>query len=175
MPLDNDNFFIFIRTWFFSRNRMFGWKHCLKVQIWYIGYFHFLLVHAQSHNTICQGYVSCGILVSGIQARGEVRSTWRTWRCFPVVQLRCALILREFNQIFTACLFKGSQKQSFFLQTLLFTAFLVTVLKILTYALGSTWSSVSSEYEHGPQLMQPWWEAGLAKGRKVEGDLHNVT
>ena len=22
-------------------------------------------------------------------------STWRTWRCFPVLQLRCALILRE--------------------------------------------------------------------------------
>ena len=39
---------------------------------------------------------------------------------------------------------------------LLFTAFLVTVLKILTYALVSTWSSVSSGYEHIPQLMQPW-------------------
>ena len=57
---------------------------------------------------------------------------------FPVLQLRCALILRELNQIFIACLFKGSKKQSFFLQTLLFTAFLVTVLKILTYALVST-------------------------------------
>ena len=65
-------------------------------------------------------------------------STWRTWRCFPLLQLRCALILRELNQIFIAGLFKGSQKQSFFLQTLLFTAFLVTVLKILTYALVST-------------------------------------
>ena len=50
---------------------------------------------------------------------------------------RCALILRELNEIFIACLFKGSQEQSFFLQTLLFTAFLVTVLKILTYALVS--------------------------------------
>ena len=49
-----------------------------------------------------------------------------------------ALILRELNQIFIACLFKGSQEQSFFLQTLLFTAFLVTVLKILKYALVST-------------------------------------
>ena len=48
------------------------------------------------------------------------------------------LILRELNQILIACLFKGSQKQSFFLQTLLFTAFLVTVLEILTYALVST-------------------------------------
>ena len=56
-------------------------------------------------------------------------STWRAWRCFPVLQLRFALILRELNQIFMACLFKGSQEQSFFLQTLLFTAFLVTALK----------------------------------------------
>ena len=57
---------------------------------------------------------------------------------FSVLQLRCALILRELIQIFIACLFKGSQKQSFLLQTLLFTAFLVTVLKNLTYALVST-------------------------------------
>ena len=40
--------------------------------------------------------------------------------------------------MFIACLFKGSQEQSFFLQTLLFTAFLATVLKILTYAFVST-------------------------------------
>ena len=32
----------------------------------------------------------------------------------------------------------------------------MTVLKNLTYALVSTWSSVSSGYEHVPQLMQPW-------------------
>jgi len=31
----------------------------------------------------------------------------------------------------------------------------VTILKILTYALVSTWSSVSSGYEHVTQLMQP--------------------
>ena len=58
-----------------------------------------------------------------------------------------ALVLGEFDiwiKIFIVCLFKGSQKQSFFLQTLLFTAFLVTVLKMLTYALVSTWSLVSS-------------------------------
>ena len=47
--------------------------------------------------------------------------------------------------IFIACLLKGSQEQSFFLQTLLFTSFLVTVLKNLTYALVSTRSLVSSE------------------------------
>ena len=57
---------------------------------------------------------------------------------FPVIQLRCALILRELNQIFIAYLFKGGQEQSFFLQKLLFTAFLVTILKILTYPLVST-------------------------------------
>ena len=54
---------------------------------------------------------------------------------FPVLQLRCARILRKLNQIFIAYFFKGSQEQSFFLRTLLFTAFLATVLKILTYAL----------------------------------------
>ena len=75
---------------------------------------------------------------------------------YPVLQLRCALILRELNQIFIACLFKGSQKQSFFLQTLLFTVFLVTVLKILSYALVSTWSSVSSGWEHVKRKMHPW-------------------
>ena len=85
-----------------------------------------------------RGCISCGILVSGIRARGVSSEHVEKWRCFPVLQLRCALILREPNQIFIACLFKGSKKQSFFLQTLLFTAFLVTVLKMLTYALVST-------------------------------------
>ena len=47
-------------------------------------------------------------------------------------------------EIYIACLFKVSQEQFFFLQTFLFTAFLVTVLKILTYALVSTWSLGSS-------------------------------
>ena len=41
-------------------------------------------------------------------------------------------------EIFIACLFKGSQEHYFFDQTLLFTAFVVTVLKFLTYALVST-------------------------------------
>ena len=50
----------------------------------------------------------------------------------------CVLILRELNQKFIAYLFKGGQEQFFFLQTPSFTAFLVTVLKILTYALVST-------------------------------------
>ena len=48
--------------------------------------------------------------------------------------------------MFIACLFKGSQEQSFFLQTLLLlllTTFLVTVLKNLTYTLVShdPWSA----------------------------------
>ena len=33
---------------------------------------------------------------------------------------------------------EGSQEQSFFLETLLFTAFVATVQKIITYALVST-------------------------------------
>ena len=56
--------------------------------------------------------------------------------------------------MFISCLFKGSQEQSFF-QTLLFTAFLATVLKILTYAFVSTWSSVSSGWEHVKRKMHP--------------------
>ena len=67
-------------------------------------------------------------------------SMWSKFRAHGDVFLflRCALILRELNLIFIAYLFKGSQEQSGFLQTPLFTAFLVTVLKILTYALVST-------------------------------------
>ena len=61
--------------------------------------------------------------------------------------------------MFIACLFKGSQEQSFFLQTLLFTAFLATVLKILTYAFVSTWSLVSSRWEHVKRKMHPWSRA----------------
>ena len=45
--------------------------------------------------------------------------------------------------------------QSFFLQTLLFTAFVVAVLKILTHALVSTWSLVSSGWEHVERKMHP--------------------
>ena len=97
-----------------------------------------------------QGCIICAILPSGMGARGVSSE-------FPVFQLRCGRILRELNQIFIAYLFKGGQEQSFFLQKLLFTAFLVTILKILTYALVSTWSLVSSGYEHVPQLMQPCW------------------
>ena len=43
----------------------------------------------------------------------------------------------------------------FFLQKLLFTAFLVTVLKISTYALVSTWSLVNSGWEHVERKMHP--------------------
>ena len=46
----------------------------------------------------------------------------------------------------------------FFLQTLLFTAFLMTVLQILTYALVSTWSLVSSGWEHVKRKMHPCWQ-----------------
>ena len=70
-----------------------------------------------------------------------------------------ALVLGEFDvliKIFIASLFKGSQEQSFFLQTLLFMAFLVTILKNLTFALVSTWSLVRSGWEHVKRKMHPW-------------------
>ena len=55
------------------------------------------------------------------------------------------------------CMFvEGSQEQSFFLQTLLFTPFVATVQKIITYALVSTWSWVSSGWEHVSRFMHPW-------------------
>ena len=49
----------------------------------------------------------------------------------------------------------------FFLQILLFTAFLVTVLKNLTYALVSTRSSVSSRWEHVKRKMHLWFQLRL--------------
>ena len=55
-----------------------------------------------------QGCILCSILPFGMRARGEHGDL------FPVLQLRCALILREVNQILIACLFKGSQEQFFF-------------------------------------------------------------
>ena len=57
-------------------------------------------------------------------ARGVSSEHMENMEMFPVLRLRCALLLRELK--------------SFFLQTLLFTAFLVMVLKMLTYALVST-------------------------------------
>ena len=48
---------------------------------------------------------------------------------------------------------KGGQEQSVFLQTLLFTAFLAAVQKIITYALVSTRSLVSSGWEHVKRIM----------------------
>ena len=61
-------------------------------------------------------------------------------------------------EIYIACLFKVSQEQSFFLQTLLFTEFLVTVVRLLTYPLVSTWSLVSSHWEHIKQKIHPCME-----------------
>ena len=89
-----------------------------------------VIVQPGLHN-LCHPTIRDGSTWSKFGARGQHGDV------FPVLQFRCALILRELNQIFIACLFKGSQKQ-FFPQTLLFTAFLVTVLKNLTYALVST-------------------------------------
>ena len=52
----------------------------------------------------------------------------------------------------------------------------MTILKILTYALVSTWSSVSSGYEHVSQLLQPWVKIAImivtwqSKGHNGDGD-----
>ena len=48
---------------------------------------------------------------------------------------------------------EGKSRTVFFLQTLLFTAFLATAQKIITYACVSTSHEVSSGYEHVPRLM----------------------
>ena len=61
-----------------------------------------------------QGCINCAILLSGIGARGVSSEHVENMEMFPVLQLRCALILRELNQVFIACSFKGSQEQSFF-------------------------------------------------------------
>ena len=61
-----------------------------------------------------QGCIISAILPFRMGARGASSEHVENMEMFPVLQLRCALVLRELNQIFTACLFKGSQKQSFF-------------------------------------------------------------
>ena len=45
-----------------------------------------------------------------------------------------------------------------------FRHFLVTVLKILTYALVSTWSLVSSQWEHVKRKMHPWVTLTMTDG-----------
>ena len=104
-----------------------------------------------------QGCINCSILPSGMGARGVSSEHVENTEMFSCSPSWCALILRELNQIFIACLFKGSQEQFFFRQTLLFTAFLVTVLEILTYALVSSSSLVSSRWEHVKWKMHPCW------------------
>ena len=111
-----------------------------------------------------QGCINCGILVdtstwSKFGAHGEHGDVFLFSNLGALwFSENRALVLGEFDiwiKIFIVCLFKGSQKQSFFLQTLLFTAFLVTVLKMLTYTLVSTWSLVSSGWEHVKRKMHP--------------------
>ena len=51
---------------------------------------------------------------------------------------------------------EGKSRTVFFRQTLLFTAFIATIQKVITYVLVSTWSKVSSGWEQVPRFMQPW-------------------
>ena len=64
------------------------------------------------HN-LCHPTIQDGSTWSKFGERGEHGDV------FPVLQLRCAQILRVLNQIYIAYLFKGSKEQSFFLKTLL--------------------------------------------------------
>ena len=102
-----------------------------------------------------QGCIIRSILPSGMGAHGvrsEQVENMEMFSCSP------AYICRRSDvhiKIFIACWFKGCQEQFFSLQTLLFTAFLVTVLKMLTYALVSTWPLVSSGWEHVKRKCTP--------------------
>ena len=61
-------------------------------------------------------------------------------RCSPVLQLRFALVLTfvDVDKDIHCMFVEGKSRTVFFLQTLLFTAFLATVQNIITYALVST-------------------------------------
>ena len=108
---------------------------------------HFIFAYFGGHESELpdfeQGCIIRSILSSGMGARGvssEHVENMEMYSCSPT-QVRSdsqRTLLLRLLEILIACLFKGSQEQSFFLQTLLFMAFLVTVLKILTYALVST-------------------------------------
>ena len=119
-----------------------------------------------------QGCINCAILPSGMRARkfgahgehGDVflfSNLGALWFSENLIRYSLHVCLGEVKN------------NLFFLQKLLFTAFLVTILKILTYALVSTWSSVSSRYEHVPQLMQPWGLLPLLKDWIKERDQLN--
>ena len=56
------------------------------------------------------------------------------------------------------CLLKGGQEQSFFLQKLIYGISRDDSKKFNIRTCDHMWSSVSSGYEHVPQLMQPWSE-----------------
>ena len=58
-----------------------------------------------------------------------------------------------------------------FLKTLLFTAFLLTVLKILTYAIVSTWPLVGSRWEHVKRKMHPCSHWGISPQHATKGHL----
>ena len=75
---------------------------------------HIFLVNPTMAVNVNQGCMNCGILVSGIRARGVSSEHMENMEMFSCSPIRCALILIELNQTFIACLFKGSQEQSFF-------------------------------------------------------------
>ena len=74
-----------------------------------------MIIQVSGLHNLCHPTIKDGSTWSKFGARGEHGDV------FPVLQLRCARILRELNQIFIAFLFKGSQEQSYFpLKTLIY-------------------------------------------------------
>ena len=110
-----------------------------------------------------QGCINRWILQSGIGARRASSEHAKN------MELRCALVIRATCSVSQStvlcvsepilnkdihCMFvEGKSRTVFFLQTHLFTAFLTTAQKIITYVLVSTWHEVSSGWEHVPRLM----------------------
>ena len=100
------------------------------------------------------------VLPSGMGARGVssenvenrwLKSHWKASEGEKQAYIRWCL-----NKDIHCMFVEGKSRTVFFLQTLLFTAFLATVQKIITYALVSTWSLVTSGWEHVKRIMHHW-------------------
>ena len=100
--------------------------------------------------------MNCSFLPSGM-----VACTWSKFGArgehgdvFPVLQLRFWFSENLIRYSLHVCL--REVKNNFFPSDTPFYGILVTVLKILTYALESTWSLVSSRWEDVKRKKHPW-------------------
>ena len=107
--------------------------------------------------TLILGCIICSLLPSGMGARGVRSEHVENMEMFSLFSNLGALWSSEnlIRYSLHDCL-REVKNNLFFVQTLLFTAFLVTVLKILTYALESTWSLGSSRWEDVKWKKHPW-------------------